>query len=147
MSRRFSWALLVLIFSLISCADQETNKNIDAGLPFPSKPLPTSCSSELLIRLGWTADRTAFGYTIEVATENSTTAKTYSVANTERYFLVSLERGFTYSLRATKFQGEGISTLQQVFSLYVPTCAERVEWQRNHPTYFEPYDRLLTWVL
>lgn len=139
--------LVVVLVSVlaVACSSKEEAAGNAGGVLPPSKPLPSSCSQDLLARFSWRVDRLAFGYLIEVGTQEGVFSKSFAIAHTEKSFLLTLERGATYFMKATKYLGDGSTTAFQNIELYVPTCAERAEWQKAHPTYVEPFDHLVTW--
>ncbi|WP_415064291.1 hypothetical protein [Bdellovibrio sp.] len=139
--------LVIALISVlgVACSSKEEAVGNAGGVLPPSKPLPSSCSQDLLARLSWRVDRLAFGYLIEVGTQAGVVSKSFAIAYTEKSFLLTLERGATYFLKVTKYLGDGNATAFQNIELYVPTCDERVEWQKAHPTYVEPFDHLVTW--
>ncbi|WP_295904298.1 hypothetical protein [uncultured Bdellovibrio sp.] len=143
-------AVAALTLSFVACSspkEDEVKKANGGGTPsVPSKPLPTTCSQDLLARLNWRGDRLAFGYTVEVGTTKDVYTETHTVSQTEKTFLFSLERGATYFIKATKYLGDGSVTQFQKIELYVPTCDKRADWQKAHPTYIEPFDFLVTWT-
>lgn len=139
--------LLLVSCVFFGCAEDVAVRNIDAGTPFPSKPLPDLCSTDLLARLTWRPDRMAFGFTVEVGTTVGIYSKTFAIPNTEKYFLFTLERGSTYYIRATKHLAGGLSTVREDLVLHVPTCVDRAAWQATHPDYAEPFDYLVTFPL
>ncbi|WP_374075923.1 hypothetical protein [Bdellovibrio bacteriovorus] len=145
-------AAIVLSFSIMACEAPEKNKDGNnntagggGGNVQPSKPLPAVCSQDLLARLNWRGDRLAFGYTVEVGTTKDVYNDTHTINHDQDTFLFALERGSTYYIKITKYFNNSSLTQFQKISLYVPTCDKRVDWQKAHPTYAEPFNHNVTW--
>lgn len=141
-------AAIVLSFSIMACEapdKKDENNAAGGGSTPPSKPLPATCSQDLLARLNWRGDRLAFGYTVEVGTTKDVYNETHTVNHDQDTFLFALERGSSYYIKITKYFNNTSVTQFQKISLYVPTCDKRVDWQKAHPTYVEPFDHMVTW--
>lgn len=138
---------IILSSLIVACSESEklSEKPIGPVQP-PKKPLPVTCSKDLLVRLNWRGDFQAFAHTVEVGTEPGVYTETHALPADQTSFPFLLVRGATYYLRATKYTNSGMTTQFQTVQVVAPTCEERSAYQKAHPNYIEPFDQTIYWT-
>lgn len=129
-----SLVTLAVISSLaIGCA----KKSPQPSLQKQQKPLPSNCGDTVSHHIEWTADRTAYSYTVSLGLRPYDFYEVYKFSGKTTEVELTLQRDLTYYVRVEKQKTDyQISTTD--FTFYIPTCAHRAEWKAKNPDYTEP---------
>ncbi|MGZ3768231.1 MAG: hypothetical protein ACXVCP_06040 [Bdellovibrio sp.] len=138
--------LLISSFYLLACNEASQPLGVRKPGGNDNKPTPPPrCSPSLLAQLYWNADKTAFGYTVEIGTQEGVYTSTYTLNPDEKLFVKAFNRETVYYVRVSKYLNLGDYQFQ-TFQVYGPSCANREAYQKQHSSYKEPFYQFITWT-
>ncbi|MEK6774675.1 MAG: hypothetical protein AABY64_12080 [Bdellovibrionota bacterium] len=138
---------LILSQFVFSCAKPGSDDPAVAANPpiRVNKPLPSDCSSPVTYLARWKPDHETEKYKVSIGYSPGDYFEDHELNGTEDHFSRDFNRDeITYYIRFEKHNGF-YSTHFDDKVLYVPSCANRADWDATHPGYYEPLTFTVNW--